>query len=111
MTATSSGADLQQLMMIAELYARKLAADAGPPPRVLMLERAGELDFVTLDGRDRADRRGVTAGRVAPSPPAARCRDPTRCRPGCRPAHPGHRLVRLVPHRRPTRTAGADSAR
>jgi hypothetical protein len=53
MTATSSGADLQQLMMIAELYARKLVADAGPPARALMLERDGELDFVVLPGQER----------------------------------------------------------
>jgi len=52
MTVTSSGADLQRLMMIADLYARKLAADAGPPSRILMLERDGELDCVVLDGED-----------------------------------------------------------
>jgi hypothetical protein len=53
MTATSSGADLRQMMMIAERYARTLAADAGSPPRVLMFERDGELDFAALDGQDR----------------------------------------------------------
>jgi hypothetical protein len=53
MTATSGGADLQQLMMIGDLYARKLVADAGPPSRILMLERAGALDCVVLDREDR----------------------------------------------------------
>ena len=48
----SRGADLQRLMVIADLYARKLAAGAGPP-RVLMLERDGELEVVVLDGPDR----------------------------------------------------------
>jgi hypothetical protein len=53
MIATSSGADLQQLMTIAELYARKLVAEAGPPARALMLERDGEFDFVVLAGQER----------------------------------------------------------
>jgi hypothetical protein len=40
-------------MMIADLYAHKLVSDVGPPSRMLMLERDGELDCVILDGRDR----------------------------------------------------------
>src|SRR5215212_5996662 len=54
MTATSSGADLQQLMAIADRYARTLVANAGPPSTALLIERAGELDIVLLVGQDRA---------------------------------------------------------
>jgi hypothetical protein len=51
MTMTSNrGAGLQALMAVAELYARRLVADPGPPPPVLLLERAGDLDVVVLDG-------------------------------------------------------------
>ena len=51
MTTTSSGgADLQALMAIADRYARRLVADEGPTPTVLLVERAGELDVVVLDG-------------------------------------------------------------
>jgi hypothetical protein len=53
MTATSNGADLQQLMMIADRYAHKLVADAAPPARVLMLVRDGEIECVILDDPDR----------------------------------------------------------
>jgi hypothetical protein len=49
----SSGAVLQQLMVIADLYARKLAADAGPPFGVLVFERDGELACTMLDAKDQ----------------------------------------------------------
>jgi hypothetical protein len=50
MTTMSSGAVLERLMVIAGLYAHKLAADAGPPSSVLILERDGELACAILDG-------------------------------------------------------------
>jgi hypothetical protein len=53
MTATSDRPDLRRLMAIADRYARKLVAGAAPPPRVLLLERGGELDVVMLDGPAR----------------------------------------------------------
>jgi len=54
MTTTSNGgADLQALMAIADRYARRLAADAGAPAMVLLVERAGDLDIVMLDGDGR----------------------------------------------------------
>jgi hypothetical protein len=51
MTTTSTGgADLQALMAIADRYARRLVADTPAPVAVLLVERAGELDVVMLDG-------------------------------------------------------------
>jgi hypothetical protein len=70
MTATSYAPDLRRLMAIADRYARKLVADAGPPCVVLLIERDGELDIVTLDdpGRGSAARaRGLIAHRRATS--------------------------------------------
>jgi hypothetical protein len=51
MTTTSNGgADLRALMAIADRYARRLVADTNAPVAVLLVERAGELDVVMLDG-------------------------------------------------------------
>src|SRR5687767_6501237 len=50
MTATSYLPDLRRLMAIADLYARKLVTEVVPPDGVLLIERAGELDVVMLDG-------------------------------------------------------------
>jgi hypothetical protein len=52
-TMSNGGADLQALMAIADRYARRLAADAGAPAMVLLVERAGDLDVVMLDGDGR----------------------------------------------------------
>ena len=41
-------------MAIADRYARRLVADASSPPAVLLVERAGALDVVMLDGEGRA---------------------------------------------------------
>ena len=54
MTTTSNGgADLRALMAIADRYARRLAAEVSSPPAVLLVERAGELEIVALDGEGR----------------------------------------------------------
>ena len=53
MTATSSGADLQQLMTIADRYARKLVADTGHLAGVLLIEHTGDLEIVVLEGDDQ----------------------------------------------------------
>jgi hypothetical protein len=49
-TTSTGGADLQALMAIADRYARRLVADTPAPVAVLLVERAGELDVVMLDG-------------------------------------------------------------
>jgi len=64
MTVTSYAMDLQRLMAIADGYARRLVADAGPSCAVLLIERAGDLDVVTLDDLGRgfvARARGLIA--------------------------------------------------
>jgi len=52
-TMSSGGADLQALMAIADRFARRLAMVPGTPVAALLLERAGALDIVMLDGEGR----------------------------------------------------------
>lgn len=54
-TMSNGGTALQALMAIADRYAHRLVAGADAPTAVLLIERAGDLDVVMLDG----ERQGV----------------------------------------------------
>jgi hypothetical protein len=53
MEATAGLATLERLMAITDLLVRRLATDREPSAGVLLIERAGELQIVKLDGSER----------------------------------------------------------
>jgi hypothetical protein len=53
METTAGVANLERLMAITDLFARRLVADRESPAGVLLIERDGELQIVMLEGSER----------------------------------------------------------